>query len=60
MVQNGFYVLREDSVRVEARICGFRTDVAVQSSSIWAPHASVDRNKNALGWDWANHHAAFR
>lgn len=55
-----FYVLREDSLRVVARIDGFRTDVTVQSSSIWTSHASVDRNKNALGWDCANHHAAFR
>lgn len=55
-----FYILREGSVSVMARIGGFRTDVTVQSCSIWTSHASVDRNKNALGWDCANHHDVFR
>lgn len=44
-----FYVLRDDSVRVEAIKGSFKTDVTVQSSSIRTAYASVDRNKNALG-----------
>lgn len=54
-----FYPLRDNSMKVAAIISDFKTDVIVQSSSIWTPHASVDRNKKALGWHCANYYAIF-